>query len=80
MCCAYIVQNLLVATSTASVRALIGQAVCYAGVHALAESVGQNCVLGRFGNFSSIVVQQVVACSKFRHAYIYQYLLEAFKG
>ena len=35
VCTAYIVQNLLAATSTASVKALIGPAVGYAGVHAL---------------------------------------------
>ena len=44
VCCAYIVQDLLAATSTASVKALIGQAACYAGVCTLAESVHQNCV------------------------------------
>ena len=32
---AYIEQNLLEATSTASACALIGPAACYAGVHAL---------------------------------------------
>ena len=50
MCCAYIVQNLLAATSTASLSTLIGSAACYAGVHALAESVSQNCVLGKYAN------------------------------
>ena len=35
VCGAYIVQNLLAATSTASVKVLIGSAVGYAGVHTL---------------------------------------------
>ena len=56
MCCAYIVQDLLVATSTASAKVLIGQAACYAGVCTLAESVHQNCVLGRCANLCSIIV------------------------
>ena len=42
VCCAYIVQDLLAATSTASVKVLIGPAVSYAGVSTLAESVHQN--------------------------------------
>ena len=56
MHCAYIAQDLLAATSTASVKALIGPAVCYAGVHALAESMCKNCVLGRCANLHSIIV------------------------
>ena len=56
MCCVYIVQNLLAATSTASARALIGPAVCYAWVGTLAESVHQDCVLGRCANLCSIIV------------------------
>ena len=56
VCCAYIVQNLLAATCTASVKALIGPAACYAGVCTLAESVHQNCVLGRCTNLCSIIV------------------------
>ena len=56
---AYIVQNLLAATSTTSVKVLIGPSVGYAGVHALAESVFHNCVLGRCANLHSIVVLQV---------------------
>ena len=43
-------QNLLAATSAASARVLIGPTADYAGVHALAESVCQNCVLGRCAN------------------------------
>ena len=35
VCGAYIVQNLLAATSTASAKALLGPAAGYAGVHAL---------------------------------------------
>ena len=50
VCCAYIEQYLLAATSTASGKALIGPAECYTGVHTLAESVHQNCVLGRCAN------------------------------
>ena len=42
--CAYIEQNPLATTRTASVKAMIGPAVCYAGVHTLPESVHQNCV------------------------------------
>ena len=56
VCCAYIVQNLLVATSTASVKVLIGPAACYAWIHALAESVCHNCVLGRCANLCFIIV------------------------
>ena len=41
VCCAFIEQNLLAATSTASAKALIGPVVCYAGVCALTESVCQ---------------------------------------
>ena len=37
-------------------RVLIGPAVCYTGVHTLAESVHQNCLLGRCANLCSIVV------------------------
>ena len=51
-------QELHAATSTASAKVLIGPAVCYAGVHALAESVHQNCVLGRCANLYSIIVLQ----------------------
>ena len=53
---AFIVQNLLAATSTASMRVLIDPAACYTKVHTLAESVCQNCVLGRHANLCSIVV------------------------
>ena len=56
MCCVYIVQNLLAATNTASVRVLIGPAACYTGVCTLPESVHQNCVLGRCANLCSIIV------------------------
>ena len=48
--------NLFAATSTASVRVLIGPAVSSAGVHTLAKSVHQNCVLGRCANLCSIIV------------------------
>ena len=47
VCCAYIMQNLLAATSTASAKVLIGPAACYTGIHTLAESVQQICALGR---------------------------------
>ena len=60
MCSAYIVQNLPAATSTVSVRVLIGPAVGYTGVHTSAESLCQNCVLGRCANLCSIVVLQKV--------------------
>ena len=33
---------------------------CYAGVHTLAESVCQNCVLGRCANLCFIIVLQLV--------------------
>ena len=56
VCFAYIAQDLLAATSTASVKVLTGPAVFYAGVHALPESVHQNCVLGRCANLFSIIV------------------------
>ena len=46
----------LAATSTASALTLIGLAVGYVGVHAYAESVHQNCVLGRCANLCSIIV------------------------
>ena len=51
-------QNLLAATNTASVRALIGPAACYAGVCTLAESMYQSCVLGRCANLCSIIMLQ----------------------
>ena len=56
MCFAYIVQYLLAVTSTASVKVLIGLAVCYTEVCTSAESVCQNCVLGRFADLCSNVV------------------------
>ena len=40
-CCAYIAQDLLAATSTASAKVLSGPAEHYAGVQTLAESVHQ---------------------------------------
>ena len=43
----YIDMDWLEATLTASAFTLIGPAASYAGVHAQAESVYQNCVLGR---------------------------------
>ena len=49
-------QNLLAATSTASVRVLIGPAVGLLGSMGLAESMHQNCVLERCVNLCSIVV------------------------
>ena len=55
---AFIEQILLAATTAASAKALISPAACYAGVHALAESVHQNCVLGRCANLCFIVVLQ----------------------
>ena len=63
----YIVQNLLAATSTASARVVIGPAVCYTGVSTLAESVCQNCVLGRCANFCSIIVLHLCSCAKGCH-------------
>ena len=56
VCCAYIEQNQLAATSTASAKVLIGPVACYTEVCALAESVHQNCVLGRCANLCFIVV------------------------
>ena len=61
--CAYIEQNLLAATSTALVKALIGPAVCYARVCTLAESVYQNCVLGRCANLCFIIVLHLPSVS-----------------
>ena len=58
MCCAYIAHDLLAATNTVSLKVLNGPAACYAGVHASAESVCQNCVLGRCANLCSIIVVQ----------------------
>ena len=55
----YIEWDLLAATCTASAFALIGWAAGYAGVHAWAESVHQNCVLRRCANLCSIVVLQL---------------------
>ena len=52
----YIIWDLLAATITASAFTLIGPALGYAGVCAQAESVCQNCVLGRCPYLSSIVV------------------------
>ena len=54
--CAFIEQNLLVAMSTASSKVLIGPAACYTGIHTLAGSVYQNCVLGRCANMCFIIV------------------------
>ena len=51
-----IVRDWLAATLTASAFALIGPAVCYAGIHAQAESVHQNCVLERCAYLNLIVV------------------------
>ena len=48
--------NLLAATSTASAKELTGPAACYTGVHALAESVHQNCMLERCANLCFIIV------------------------
>ena len=59
MHCAYIVQNLLAATSTASAKVLIGPAACYTGVHALAESVTKT-VLERWANLCFSIVLQLV--------------------
>ena len=47
------------AINTASVRVLIGPPVCYAEIHALAESVHQNYVLGRCTNLCSIIVLHI---------------------
>ena len=46
----------LTATLTASAFALIGPAACHTGVHTMAESVHQNCVLGRCAYLCSIIV------------------------
>ena len=54
----FITMDWLAATSTASAFALIGPAACYTGVHAQAESVCQNCVLGRCTRLCSIIVLQ----------------------
>ena len=52
----FIIRDQLAATSTASAFVLIGPAVGYAGVCTQAESVHQNCVLGRRACLCSIVV------------------------
>ena len=58
MICAgvFIIKNQLAATLTALAFTLIGPAACYTGVHAQAESVYQNCVLGKCAYLCSIVV------------------------
>ena len=60
----FIEKNLLAATSTASAKVLIGPAACYAGAHALAESVHQNCVLGRCANLCVIIMLQLLLAQK----------------
>ena len=54
----YIDKDQLTATLTASAFALIGPAMCYAGVHAQAESVCQNHVLGRCLNVCVLILSQ----------------------
>ena len=54
----FIIRDLLAATSIVLAFALIGSAAGYVGVHTLAESVHQNCMLGRCGNLCSIIVLQ----------------------
>ena len=52
----FIIRDQRAATFKASAFALIGPAVGYKGVHNLAESVHQNCVLGRCVCLCSIIV------------------------
>ena len=49
-------RNQLAATFTTSAFTLIGPYVCYARVHTQAESVCQNCALGRCVFLCSIIV------------------------
>ena len=48
--------DLLAATIIASAFAVIGPSAGYTGVHTWAESVWQNCVLGRCANLCSVIV------------------------
>ena len=54
----YVTGDLLAATIIASAFALIGPFVGYTGVHTWAESVWQNCVLGRHANLCSVILLQ----------------------
>ena len=72
VCCAYIEQNLLAATSTASAQALMGPAACYTEIMLWAESVGQNCVLGRCAtlcfNHSATVLILFLSLTDWNHS------------
>ena len=55
----YIDKDWLAATLTASAFTLIGPAACYTGVHAQAESVCLNRVLGRCSNVCVLLLSQL---------------------
>ena len=57
----YIDKDWLAATLTDSAFTLIGPAVSYAGVHAQAESVCQNCALGRCSNVCVLILSHLTS-------------------